>query len=283
MTDRKKFLGASDAAAALGLSRWKTPIELWAEKTGQIEPPVVDSEAAELGKGLEDYVAKRFSTKTGKAVHRVNEHRFHKAFPYLAAQIDRKVEGENAVLECKTASGWKAKEWSGEEIPQEYIIQCHHQLSVTGYDKAYLAVLIGNQDFKIREILRDEKIIEDLVKKEIEFWAYVRNKMMPEIVMPKDDDVLYQLFPQMTAGEDVALKDEANILIEGIQAMIQDKIALEDQIDKSKNELKVMLKEAEQGHTKLWRVTWKDQVGSTYTVERKPTRVLRYKRIIKEE
>ncbi len=64
--DRSTFIGGSDAAGVLGKSRWDTPLSVWAEKTGQYIKPEVESEASELGKELEDYVAKRFARKTGK-------------------------------------------------------------------------------------------------------------------------------------------------------------------------------------------------------------------------
>ena len=67
MTDRTKFIGGSDAAAVVGLSRWKSPIELWAEKTGQVEPEdVSDKMAVRVGKKLESAVAEFFEEETGK-------------------------------------------------------------------------------------------------------------------------------------------------------------------------------------------------------------------------
>lgn len=298
--DRRKFLGASDAAAVLGLSRWKTPIQLWAEKTGAVEPPDISDELRiKLGLKLEDTVAELFTEATGKKLRRVNEHKVHKKYDFICAQIDRIVEGEDAVCELKTASGWKAKEWSGEDIPREYEIQVMHQLAVTGRKVGYIAVLIGNQDFKWKIIERDDAVIDRLIQQEVHFWIdYVIPNVMPEQITADDSDVLYQLYPEVTAGESVSMPDKANILIEQIQSLSQDKISTEKQIDQCKNELKALLKDREEGHTSLWKVTWKEQVSKRldtkllkeqlpeayykYAKETK-SRVLRYRQITKEE
>lgn len=299
ITERRKFIGSTDAAAVLGLSRWKTPLEVWAEKVGRIEPNDVSNEVAvKLGKKLEETVAEFFMDETGKKVRRVNKPIIHPDYDFIACQIDRDVVGEDAILECKTASGWKAKEWSGEDIPQEYIIQVIHQLAVTGANKGYIAVLIGNQDFKWREIFRDEKVISSLISKEVEFWNnYVVPQQMPMMLTANDNDVLYQLFSDPDTSSDVELSDEANILIEQIQSLAQDQMQLEDQIEKAKNELKAMLGDSERGHTGLWKLSWKKQTTKRIDTERlkteqwliysaylreSSTRVLRYSQIVKE-
>ena len=57
----------------------------------------------------------------------------------MVANIDRRVVGENAVLECKTANQFLAKEWEGEEIPASYLVQVQHYLEVTGAEKGYIS------------------------------------------------------------------------------------------------------------------------------------------------
>jgi len=258
--DRSQFIGGSDAAAVVGMSRWSTPLHVWAEKTGQIETHQLDSEAAELGTYLEEYVARRFTKETGKKVHRVNETRFHPKYPFLGANIDRRVVGEEAILECKTTSAWKAKEWDGEEIPHEYIIQVTHYLAVTGAKKAYIAVLIGNQDFKWKTIERDEKLIQNIISREVEFWnKFVVPKVMPTTVSKNDSDTLYQLFPVASPESTVDLGDEGARLIESRNALYQDAITLEGHIAEVENSLKAMIKDNESGMAGKWKVYWQNQ------------------------
>ena len=257
LAERLGYLGGSDAAGVLGLSRWATPLSVWAEKTGQIPMRELDSEAAELGTELEDYVARRFMKKTGKTVHRVNETIFHPKYPFLAANLDRRVVGEKAILECKTASAWKAREWDGEEIPREYIIQAMHYLAVTGAERIYVAVLIGNQSFQWKVIERDEKALSEMVSKEVTFWnGFVVPKVMPAVVSWKDKDALEGLFPVANEGEPIALDDTANATAEVIEGMEEDYKALGMQIDKQKNELKALLGKAPAGETDHFIFRW---------------------------
>lgn len=257
--DRSKFIGGSDAAGVLGLSRWETPLSIWAKKTGQYIPPEVDNEAAELGKELEDYVAKRFARKTGKNLVRAGDTVYLKEYDFLGANIDRIIEGEAAGFEAKTCSAWKSKEWEGEEIPQEYIIQCYHYMMVTGLRKWYIAVLIGNQDFKWKEILWDDKIIADIQRREVDFWEkFVIPNIMPTAITKLDAPTLEGLFPEGVEGKIITLPDEANIHVENLTALKQDLKSVEGHIDLVENQLKALLKDAEAGETALYKVAWKN-------------------------
>lgn len=256
---RSKFIGGSDAAGIMGMSRWDTPLSIWAEKTGQYIKPEVESEAQELGRELEDYVARRFERKTGKKVLRSSETIFDETYPFIGANVDRLVDVEDAGLECKTASAWKSKEWEGEEIPQEYIIQCMHYMMVTGKKKWYLAVLIGNQSFQIKELNYDDKFIETLKKREVEFWEnFIVPKIMPTLITSRDSDTLSGLFPLASEGKTIQLSDEANILIETLQANKQDLKTVESAIEENENQLKALLGDAESGQTALYKVSWQN-------------------------
>jgi putative phage-type endonuclease len=267
---RSHYLGGTDCAAILGLSRWKTPLQVWGEKTGLIEPEdISDRLAVKLGNRLEQAVAELFTEETGLKVRRVNEPIFDREYPFLGGRIDRRVVGENSIVECKTTSAWKAKEWESAEIPHEYILQVMHYLMVTGADKAYIAVLIGNQDFKWKEVLRDEALIADIKAREIAFWkGFVETKIMPAQINKRDAETLYSLYPVAAEGITVNLTDEAVRLIESRNALIQDKIGLEGMIDQHENEIKALLKDAETGLAGKWKVTWKNQETNRFDTTR---------------
>lgn len=176
---RKKGLGGSDAAAACGLNKWKSKAQLYFEKTGQVEKDI-DNEILRQGRDLEDYVAKRFTEATGKKVRRNNFMMVDTEYPFLLADIDREVVGENAILECKTTSPYAKDKWADGAIPINYELQCHHYMMVTGAEKCYIACLIFSTDFIIREIPRDEEVIEMLKSQEIDFWEnYVLKGEIP--------------------------------------------------------------------------------------------------------
>lgn len=263
LLERRKYIGASDCASVLGMSRWGTPLSIWAEKTEQVELKEREDLHLTLGTRLEEVVAELFEKKTGKKVHRVNDTVYHKQHKFIACNLDRRVVGEDADLECKTASGWSAKEFEGDEIPREYILQCYHSMAVTGRKKMYLAVLIGNQDFKIKEILADKKVQDDIIKKEVYFWnTFVIPRAMPTMILSGDTDALNALFPSVTNKDTLLLDDTANALSESLEALKSDAKMLKDTIEKTQNELKALLKDCETGTTDKWIISWKD---STYS------------------
>jgi putative phage-type endonuclease len=242
MEERKNYIGASEAAQVLGKSRWGTPLSLWAEKTGAMEPKEIgDKLYVKLGVKLEQAVAELFTELTGKKVHKVNEAFVHKQHPFIRCHIDRKVEGERSILQCKTASAFKSKEWDGEEIPEEYEIQEHHELACSGYDRAYIACLIGNQKVALKVIERDAAKINYVISREVSFWKeFVEPKIMPTLgfVKSKDTETLLGLYPSGDDGlGEVALPDEADALLESLEGLKADSKLME----KSKKEIEAKI------------------------------------------
>lgn len=256
--DRSKFIGGTDAAAICGQSRWKTILSVWAEKTGRVKPADIgDRLPVKLGLKMEQIVCELFTEETGKKLHRVNETIFHPQHNYLAANIDRRVVGEDAIFEAKTCSVRLSKEWQGDEIPPDYIFQCLHYLMVTGKQRCYLAVLIGNEDFKIKVIDRDEKLLTSLFQREILFWKdYVEADLMPLVVSYKDGDLISQLYPVGDENKEIVLGDDANMLIENLKAYEADYRNIEHLIDQKKNELKLMMGEAVRATTGINQIKW---------------------------
>ncbi len=195
--ERKGFIGGSDIASVLGMSRWKTPLQLWSEKIGLIEPDdLSDNEAVILGSELEDFVAKKFEKTTGMKVRRPPvTHYTHQSYGWARAQVDRLIEGTDELLEVKTCSAWKLKEWDGEDIPIEYTLQVFWQLLVTGRRVGWIAVLIGGQKFLYKRIEADEAFQEDMLSKAVAFWDLIQSKVPPSAMMG-DDDALLALHPK---------------------------------------------------------------------------------------
>ena len=285
--ERTAYIGSSDCAAILGLSRWSSPLKVWAEKTGQL--PIEDKSDLlhiEVGNELEDLVCRLFTKRTGKQVRRVNETLVHPQYDFIRANIDRRVVGEDEVLEAKTASGWKAKEWAGEDIPQEYILQCLHQLAcIPKMKRAKLAVLIGgNQQFVIKTVERDDKLIADIVKREVQFWReFVEKKIMPIQITKSDGETLYALFPSGLDGDPVELGDEADKIVDLRAAALADMKVLKGNLEQFDAQIKAMLKDKAVGVTDKYRITWKDQQRAGYEVKPAKMRVLRVTEIKSKE
>lgn len=179
---RRQGIGGSDAGIIMGLNKYKTAFELWLDKTGQVLPDESAGEAAYWGNQMEEVVAKEFEKRTGKKVRRSNMMYQHSEHDFMLANVDRFIVGEDALLECKTASAYLAKEWDSDEVPATYLVQIQHYLAVTGKSKAYVAVLIGGNKFIWKEIDRDEELINQIIAFELDFWeTNVKGQLAPAL------------------------------------------------------------------------------------------------------
>lgn len=180
-------IGASEAAIILGLSKYKTPTQLYFEKRGEMVPDdISDREWVHFGNVLEDTVASEYARRTGETVHRVNIRKTHRVHNWMQAQIDRRIVGKKKHLECKTTNVfyYASDEWgpSGtDQVPYDYLCQGQHQLAVLDNEEMDLAVLVGGQRFAIYPIKRDEALIEMIVEAEATFYECVMTGVQPEL------------------------------------------------------------------------------------------------------
>src|SRR5690554_506783 len=182
---RKKGIGSSDAAAAVGLNPYKSQLELWMEKTGRDadlpKPDPHDTTAPVYwGTLLEPIVAASYTQQTGRRVRKVNAVLQHPDKPWMLANIDREVIGEKDVqiLECKTAGEFGARLWR-DGVPEYVQLQVQHQLAVTGKAAADVAVLLCGQQLQVHRIERDDTLIARLMDLQERFWHYVTTDTPP--------------------------------------------------------------------------------------------------------
>lgn len=269
MQDRKKWesmrnigIGGSDASTIAGINRWKSPYQLWLEKTGQVEPEdISDNEYVYWGTVLEQLVADRFCELTGKKVRKCGMMQ-SLTHEFMLANVDRLVVGENAGLECKTANGFKTKEWEGDNVPDGYYLQCQHYMVVTGCEKWYIACLIGGNHFVWKEIPRNEEDIAALIEAEKAFWEdNVKGGIMPDVDGSKScSQALAERFPGGVT-DSITLPKEADELLAEIDELNEAADRIKDQIESKKNGIKLMLGDHEIAYAGERKVTWKTQAG----------------------
>ena len=259
---RHKYIGGSDAAAVVGLNAYVSPFALWAEKTGRL-PGFEGNLATEVGTYLEEFVAQKFAQETGKKVRKSNQSWFNDQYPWAIANIDREIVGEDAGLEIKTTSELNLKKFKGGEYPANYYVQIVHYLAVTGKQRWYLAVLIGNREFKWFTIERDEDEINALMDAERTFKMYVDNDTPPQPDGASSTaDTLFTMYPNSidtTIGIGFYEKELNNY------SRLKDQLKnLTMTIDGIENRIKAHLGECAGGECEKYRVSWKTQSRSTF-------------------
>lgn len=195
---RKKGIGGSDVAAICGLSRYRSPLAVYLDKIGEI-PPVEDNPKMAAGRRLEPLIADWFKEETGMRVMQQHSIFQHEEHPFMLANIDRWVIGQNAGLEIKNTSEYNRSNWfngNTETIPTEYMLQANHYMTILGADRWYVAVLIGGWDFQWRVIERDENLIRNLITIEKTFWEENVVKKIPPDVTAQDADLIDYMHPQ---------------------------------------------------------------------------------------
>jgi putative phage-type endonuclease len=124
---RKKGIGGSDVSVVCGINKYKAPIELWMEKTGQM-PHQEAGEPAYWGTVLEDIVRAEFTKRTGIKVSPVNQILQSEAHPFMLANLDGTCEHSEygpCVFEAKTASAYLAGDWE-DGTPDSYMPPALH-------------------------------------------------------------------------------------------------------------------------------------------------------------
>ncbi len=263
---RSKTIGGSDAAAVVGLNAFVSPYALWAEKTGKTVG-FGGNLATEVGTYMEDFIACKFATETGKKVRRCNNIIYNPLYPWAHVNIDRDIVGEDAGLECKYTDSINLKKYKGGEYPTNFYAQCVHCMAVTGAKRWYLAVLIGNKDFRYFTIERDEEEIAALMEAEGQFYDHVKSNTPP----PADGsnsttNTLAELYPESN-GETVDIFAYDSILQQYTAVTKQIK-ELENLKEEAANKLKAFLGEASRGESNFFKVTWDSTSRETFDLKR---------------
>jgi putative phage-type endonuclease len=210
---RRLGLGGSDVAAICGLSRYKSPMEVFLDKLGEI-PPIEDNPKMKAGRIMEPVVADWFAEETGMKVMKQNSIFQHKQHPHMLANIDRWLPGQNAGLECKNTAEYCRGDWEGTQAPAEYVLQCNHYMAITGAERWYIAVLIGGWDFQWRVIERDEELIRNLITIEHEFWHNHVLTKNPPALSHQDTDYLKETYKDSIADSSLDLPEESYPIME---------------------------------------------------------------------
>ncbi|EHJ49561.1 phage-type endonuclease [Solidesulfovibrio carbinoliphilus subsp. oakridgensis] len=177
---RLEGLGGSDAAAACGLSPWKSVYGLWLEKTEATEPTEDEDRHLQWGRLIEEPILLAAREETGLAIQPHRFMVFNRSYPWAYYDTDG-VLGEDGIFEAKSANG-KSDEWGQpgtDEIPMPYLLQVQHGMAVMGKAFAILAVSRWGRWPDIYRVERHESLIAGLMRKEAAFWDRVERNQEP--------------------------------------------------------------------------------------------------------
>ena len=274
MPDRKQLIGGSDVAAILGVSKWKTPFQLYQEKIGAFVEEITPEKQKVFDRGhrWEPVVIEMMVDELKSRGHDVeiiarNERYQDPECSFLACEIDveLRIDEEELNGEIKTVHPFAAKEWGEpetDEVPIYYAAQVMHGLMIMPRRRSIIAALIGADDLRIHFMARDEETIAGIRAKEIEFWQRIQDKNPPPPIDPEDVKWLYQ----RDGGTAIEADDELALLCQQLKDMKADAKALDGHIELLATKIKARMGTAA---TLLYRgkplATWKNNKDSATT------------------
>lgn len=208
LKDREEWLqnrqriGGSDASAILGMNPYRTNVELWQIKTGQLVPEdISDKPFVKYGTEAEKHLRELFKLDFPEyqVFYEENNMWLNDKYPFAHASLDGWLvdqEGRKGIWECKTTNilqSMQKEKWKG-RIPDNYYIQLLHYLLVTGFDFAVLVAQLKSEfngeiykqtkHFKIEraEVEEDIKFLESSERR---FWQQVQEKKKPDLILPE--------------------------------------------------------------------------------------------------
>lgn len=255
---RRAGLGGSDIAAILGLSPWRSAVDVWKDKTST-EPPVdAPSEPMYWGTILEAVVADEYQRRTARKVQRVTQQLAHPNYPWALGNIDRAVitpstrarvvtgtlRGAQGILECKTASAYALNDWEGPDggdaVPVHYAAQVLWYIGIAQVEWADVAVLVGGQRYLQRRVERNDEALRAMYSVAEEFWhKHVLERIPPE---PKSARDVVTLFPR-DDGEyiDASQNGELLGLLNALRAAKQNTKNFQSLVDDIEEQIKLRI------------------------------------------
>lgn len=266
---RKNGIGGSDVASIMGLNKYSSPLNVWLVKTGREESPdLSNNQAVEWGNRLEDVVADKFADEHPELqVRRRNATMVSIKRPWAFANIDRWVtdgKGNVGILEVKTVGMRRAADWDN-GVPLYYLTQVMHYMSVTGYQYAWVAVLIGGQEFREYYIERDEADIKAINDAVDTFWRdFVETDTAPALIGndPEANALLSQHSDPST--EFIAMLDEDVSMLDELQEIKDQMEDLKHRKTLIENTIKDIIGDNKGIETETKRITWVRSTRSSF-------------------
>ena len=242
---RSKHIGASEIAALFGMSQFTTRWQLWMEKSGKLPPEDLSgNKAIQAGTFLESGIANWAASKWGMTISKVEEYHVAGDVIGMGATLDY-ADDKGRPVEIKWSARGTGWEYSGEDItqaPDNYLLQCQHQMACYGGDAAWLIALIDNEPRRLL-VPRSEEIIESIKSSCVEFWFSIQGNTPPDPDFSMDSGAISRMIGQIPIT-DVSLGAENEELFNRYIKAAEAEKAASAEKDATKAELLLKASEA---------------------------------------
>ncbi len=262
--DRSKFIGGSDVGPILGVSPYRSALDVWMEKTGKVVNHI-DSLPLRFGTFAEEFVAREYAKATGYELSHDESIFIHPQYAFVAGHLDRLVHPKglhqpaSKILECKTSSILTRSHWGesgSDHVPLGYLAQVTLYMAITGIETADIGVIFGNSDFRIYQIERDQELESLVLEKAVDFWDnYVLRYIPPPIQSEADCQLL---FGRSSPDKVLEANSQTLALLKRYQTLNQQTKVWEEELSKIKCQIMAQMQDAEAlTHAGSILATWK--------------------------
>lgn len=244
MEDRKHMIGGSDIAAILGISKFKSRLELYYEKKGFITPPEEDTAPQKWGKLLERVIRDEYERLHNVKVH-VPYGLTHPQHPYLKAHLDGYIYSKDELLEIKCANAYSVSEWGepgSDFIPPAYLVQVAYYCVLSGARRGHIAVLIGGNEYREYTYERDRELEGYIIEAAVEFWDCLEADRHPPALNMEEARLKYL---QSSHRKSLIVTPEISEIYLNILNLKEKEKSLKKELEKQKYELMMKMKDAE--------------------------------------
>ena len=241
---RQKGIGGTDVSAIVGLNPYKSPLDVYLEKTEQ-DDKEPETDTMRNGHYFELAVSEFFQNETDNRIIKLSiddKILFDAENPVFRGTPDRRFQGREGkgVLECKSTA------CQINEIPKVWYIQLQWYLMLTGYKHgaiAYVSSYGGQNTFNYEMFDKNPELIEYLRQEADKFWREnVKAGVRPEPINADDID---KIFPNEEQGKVIKADDYILSEYERLVDLQKQKKEMEKEINKIKENLKLKIKDAE--------------------------------------
>ncbi len=252
LLERKNAIGASDIAPIMGLSPWRSALDVYHEKVGEVND--YDNKTLQRGRRVEKYILEEYAERSGETLETNLPMLIDSYYPFLIGHADAKVKDQNIIVEAKSTRS-NISSWKG-QLPRHYLIQCAHYAAICDAERVDIPVLFNNWEYACFTYYRDEELEQRIRKAAINFW---HNHIIPRIPpAPQSTKDALQEYPLSVSLKEI---DADTNIIKKVEelATVSNKInELKEKEEDLKTKIMEYMRDAERLNTPLgYFVLWK--------------------------
>ncbi len=259
LAERRRGMGGTDAAGALGVSQWKTELSIYLDKRDEV-PPVEKNEAMHWGIVLQNVVRDEYKRRTGATIYNTPL-MWSKRYPWMLANTDGRRQDDRRIVEIKTARS--GNDWGPEgsaEVPVDYLCQVMHYMVVAEVEVADIAVLISGSDFRIYTVPFDRELADMIIEAERVLWERIQRGDPPAPRTAADIANLYRIAKSQPIEASEPILRAWHALLEARQAVK----AAETVVERLEGEVKQYMGACDTlVRDGMTLATWKQRAAST--------------------